>query len=373
MENPFIITGYIKPQYFCDRREEAKRIVTCVTNGGNLVLMAPRRIGKSKLIDFCLAQDEIKDKFITITIDILRTSSIQEFTYELGRAVFNRAAKRGEKMLRMVVQTLKSINTKFGYDPTTATPTFSLSLGDLTSPQYTLEEIFQCIEQAEQKCIIAIDEFQQISYYPEKNMEAILRTHIQNCSNANFIFSGSERHILDEMFTERARPFYNSAGTMSLDVIPLDKYTAFVKEMLANCGRNIQDDVVAYVYDLFGGNTYYIQKVFHDAFNATTEGSEVTMQTVQDVIDALLLDNDRKFSETLSMLSLPQKELLYAIAGDGEATQLTSSRFVKKHQLRSASSVQAAVKKLLENHIITRNGNSYKVDDQLMNLWLVKS
>lgn len=78
-----------------------------------------------------------------------------------------------------------------------------------------------------QKCIVAIDEFQQIGYYPEKNMEAVLRTYIQRCSNANFIFSGSERHLITEMFSEKARPFYNSADIMNLDVIPIDKYIEF--------------------------------------------------------------------------------------------------------------------------------------------------
>lgn len=120
--------------------------------------------------------------FITISIDILRTSSIHEFTFELGKAVFEQAAHRGAKMLKMVVNTLKSINGCFGYDPVSNTPTFNLSLGDISNPLYTLDEIFSCLEQAEKKCIIAIDEFQQICYYPEKNMEAILRTHIQNAA-----------------------------------------------------------------------------------------------------------------------------------------------------------------------------------------------
>lgn len=370
MENPFIVTGKVKPEFFCDRREESKRIVSCLTGGENMVLMAPRRIGKSKLIDFCWNQNAIKDHYLTITIDILRTSSIQEFTYALGKAVFEKAAHRSERMLRMVVKTLKSINGNFGYDPINNTPTFSLSLGDLTSPQYTLEEIFKCLEQADMPCLVAIDEFQQICYYPEKNMEAVLRTHIQNCNNAHFIFSGSERHLIDEMFTNRARPFYNSADIMNLSAIPLDKYTPFVHELLDRYNKSTNDEVVSHVYELFKGNTYYMQKVFHGAFNSTAEGHAVTMETVDQVINSLLLDSDRKFSETLSRLTLPQKELLYAIADEGTARQMTSSKFIKKHQLRSASSVQAAVKKLLEYHIVSREQDSYYVDDELMQLWL---
>lgn len=149
MENPFIITGYIKPEYFCGREKEAERIISKVTSGENMVVMAARRVGKSKLIDFCMDSPAIKDHFICISIDILRTSSIHEFAFELGKAVFDLAARRGTKMLRMVVNTLKSINGCFGYDPISNTPTFNLSLGDISNPLYTLDEIFGCLEQAD--------------------------------------------------------------------------------------------------------------------------------------------------------------------------------------------------------------------------------
>lgn len=372
MENPFIITGHIKPEYFCDRKLEAKRLITKVTSGENLVLMAARRVGKSKLIDFCLESPTIKNDFITISIDILRTSSINEFTYILGKAVFEQAARRSAKTLKTVVNTLKSINGNFGYDPISNTPTFSLSLGDISNPLYTLEEIFSCIELADKKCIIAIDEFQQIAYYPEKNMEAILRTHIQKCSNANFIFSGSEHHLITQMFSEKARPFSNSADIMNLDVIPLDKYTEFAVELFEQFGKFVDEEAISQVYQTFLGNTYYIQKVMHEAFSQTAHGCGADTIMTESIIHSMILDNDYKFSEILSRLTLPQKELLYAIAKEGIAKQITSAAFIKKHNLRSASSVQSAIKKLLELHLVTNSQATYYVEDQLMRLWLKK-
>lgn len=370
MENPFIITGKIKPEYFCDRQQEAERIISKVTNGENLVLMAARRVGKSKLIDFCLDKPAIKDRFIGISIDILRTSSINEFTFELGKAVFEQAARRGTKMLKMVVNTLKTINGCFGYDPISNTPTFSLSLGDISNPIYTLEEIFSCLEKADKKCIVAIDEFQQIGYYPEKNMEAILRTYIQQCNNANFIFSGSERHLISKMFSEKAHPFYNSADMMYLEVIPLDKYTEFCERLFHKFGKDISKEAIAKVYEIFEGNTYYMQKAVHEAFNQTDVANEANVEMMENIIQSMVLDNDHKFGELLSRLTLPQKELLYAIAKDGIAKQLTSTAFIKKHNLRSASSVQSALKKLLEFHLVSTSQATYYIDDQLMKLWL---
>lgn len=370
MENPFVVTGRIKPAYFCDRREEAARLIRCITSGENVVLMAPRRVGKSKLIDFCMEDPQVKDRYNVIAIDILRTSSIQELTYELGKAVFQQAASRGQRVLKQVVNTLKSINGCFGYDPVSGLPTFSVSLGDIVNPQYTLEEIFSCLEQADRPNIVVIDEFQQICYYPEKNMEAILRSHIQQCGNAHFVFSGSERHLINAMFSEKAHPFYNSADVMNLGLIPADKYAEFVRLQFKSFGRSLDEQAPGYVYQTFKGNTYYNQKVFHEAFNLTPEGGALTLDVVKDIIQTMILDADRKYSEMLSRLTLPQKELLYAIARDGEAERLTSGKFLKRHNLRSASSVQSATKKLVEHHFISRSQNFYYVEDQLMELWL---
>lgn len=206
--------------------------------------------------------------------------------------------------------------------------------------------------------------------YPEKNMEAILRTYIQKCSNANFIFSGSERHLITEMFSDRARPFYNSADIMSLDVIPLDKYTEFAVGLFHQFGKDVDADAVALAYQTFDGNTYYMQKVMHEAFNQTDQGSKADGVMIEAIIHSLVLDNDRKFSEILSWLTLPQKELMYAIAKDVIAKQITSAAFVRKHKLRSASSVQSAIRKLMEYHLVSTSQGTYYIDDQLMGVWL---
>ena len=131
-------------------------------------------------------------------------------------------------MTQLFMQTLKSISGKFGFDPLSNTPTFSLELGDIDRPEYTLDEIFVYLAKADKPCIIAIDEFQQIAKYPEKNIEALLRTHIQKISNCHFIFAGSERHMMQNMFVSASRPFYHSADILELSAIPDEKYIPFI-------------------------------------------------------------------------------------------------------------------------------------------------
>lgn len=368
--NPFIVTGKIEPEYFCDRVTESARLVKSVTNGNNMVIISPRRMGKTGLIQFCYDKPEIADEYYTFFIDILHTSSLREFTYLLGREIYETLLPRSRKMASLFIQTIKSISGKFGFDPITGMPTFNVELGDIDRPEYTLDEIFQYLAHADKPCIVAIDEFQQIAKYPEKNIEAQLRTHIQKLRNCNFIFAGSERHMMQEMFTSAVRPFYHSADMLELKAIVPKIYIPFIAGHFEKRNRRIAPADVERVYNLFKGHTYYVQKTFNEAFADTPEGEECTLETLRAAIDNMVASNDTIFREILSNIPEKQKELLYAIAKEGEAERITSAAFIKRHSLASASSVQSAMKKLLEKDIITEINKVFSVTDKLFAMWM---
>lgn len=368
--NPFIVTGKIEPEYFCDRVMESARLVKSVTNGNNMVIISPRRMGKTGLIQFCYDKPEIAGEYYTFFIDILHTSSLREFTYLLGREIYETLLPRSRKMANLFIQTIKSISGKFGFDPITGMPTFNVELGDIDRPEYTLDEIFQYLARADKPCIVAIDEFQQIAKYPEKNIEAQLRTHIQKLRNCNFIFAGSERHMMQEMFTSAARPFYHSADMLELKAIVPKIYIPFIAGHFEKRNRRIASDDIERVYNLFKGHTYYVQKTFNEAFADTPEGEECTLETIRAAIDNMVASNDTIFREILSNIPEKQKELLYAIAKEGEAERITSAVFIKRHSLTSASSVQSAMKKLLEKDIITEINKVFSVTDKLFAMWM---
>lgn len=370
--NPFIVTGKIEPPYFCDRVVESARLVKSITNGNNMVIISPRRMGKTGLIQFCYEKPELREEYYTFFIDILHTSSLREFTYLLGREIYETLLPRSRKMANLFIQTIKSINGKFGFDPITNLPTFNVELGDIDRPEYTLDEIFRYIASADKPCIVAIDEFQQVAKYPEKNIEALLRTHIQKIQNSHFIFAGSERHMMQEMFLSASRPFYHSADILELKAIAPEIYIPFIVGHFESRNRHIEAENVEKVYNLFKGHTYYIQKTFNEAFADTPEGSECTSETIRTALDTMVASNDTIFREILSNIPEKQKELLYAIAKEGEAERITSSAFIKRHKLTSASSVQSAIKKLLEKDIITEINKVFSVTDKLFAIWINK-
>lgn len=368
--NPFIVTGKIEPEYFCDRITESAKFIKSVINGNNLVIISPRRMGKTGLIQFCYDNHEIINEYYTFFIDILHTSSLREFTYLLGREIYETLLPKNRKMSDLFIRTLKSISGKFGFDPITGTPTFNVELGDIDRPEYTLDEIFQYLADADKPCIVAIDEFQQIAKYPEKNIEALLRTHIQKLRNCNFIFAGSERHMMQEMFTSAARPFYHSADILELKAIAPEIYIPFIVGHFEKRNRQISAENVGKVYNLFKGHTYYIQKTFNEAFADTPDGEECTLEIIRSAIDNMISSNDTIFREILSNIPEKQKEVLYAIAKEDQAERITSTYFIKRHSLSSASSVQSAVKKLLEKDTITEINKVYSVTDKLFAMWI---
>lgn len=368
--NPFVISSIIPPQFFCDRERETERIVRLLLNGNNLVLISPRRLGKSGLIHHCFQLPQIKDTFTTIFVDILQTTSLREFTFLLGKAVYGALMPKGKRFVSNFIDTLKSLTGKFSYDPVSGAPSFSIQIGDISRPEFTLEEIFQFLENYNSKCIVAIDEFQQITDYPEKNVEAVLRTYIQQLSNCNFIFAGSKQHIINEMFISHARPFYLSSSIMHLDPIPEDVYVAFVERIFKEHNKNVVSETIREVYHKFEGNTFYMQSVFNEAYAITNPGHTCDTETVELALSDIINFNAGTYRELLSGISLRQKELLLSILKNEPAEAITSSAFIKANSLFSASSVQAAARKLSDLNILVKNANAYYISDRFFALWL---
>ena len=368
--NPFVVTGKIPPQYFCDRVEESKQLEKALCNQMNVVLTSSRRMGKTSLVDFVFDSPAIKDNYITISIDILHTTTFREFILAFGTAVFDCVATRSEKWRKQFVTFLKSLSASFGYDAASNLPTFDIKIGDVQQPEYTLQEIFKYLESIDKRCLIVIDEFQQITYYPEKNVEALMRTHIQKLSNSNFVFSGSQRRLMEEMFFSSKRPFYQSAKSIRLEPIDKDIYMDFAIKNFKESGKKIEKEAFSHIYDTFQGVTLYIQRILKNAYAETQKGETCDVETVKRLIGEYIDENDSRLREQLAFITETQKELLYAVHEARQASGITSMAFTKKYRLRSPSSSQSAALKLLEYDMITRKEKFYSISDPLLSLWL---
>lgn len=370
IHNPFIIRGYIPDECFCDRVSETQRLAKSLMNGNDVVLFSPRRMGKTGLITHVFEREEIKRPYYTFFVDILHTTSLREFTFFLGKEVFRALQPAGKKVLDKLVSALKSLQGKITYDSVTGQPSFGVSLGDIQRPEFTLEEIFNYLDNAGKPCLVAIDEFQQINEYEDGNVEALLRGHIQKMKNCHFVFAGSKRSIMSAMFQSPARPFYKNADPLELKALDKDIYSDFVGKMFNEYGKRIAKAVVEYVYDLFEGYTYYMQRVFNEAFASIDRGEECSIEVIRMSIDNILLMNEVQFAELMSSLTENQKRVLSAIANEAHVRNVNTSAFINRYQLSTASVVNAAIRKLLKEDIITVDLKEYSIPDKFLWLWV---
>lgn len=366
--NPFITNGYVSPVYFCDRRQETETLMRYVANGNNIALISPRRLGKTGLIEHCFHQQAIADDYHTFLIDIYATKNLQELVFELGKSILNTLKSQGRKTWDFFLQCLSSLRTGISFD-FSGTPVWNLEMGDVKMPAVTLDEIFRYLSHADRPCIVAIDEFQVIAKYPEKNVEALLRTHIQHCPNATFIYAGSQRRMMGEIFTSPSRPFYQSTAVMGLNPIDLQNYTGFIRHHFNANGKGITDETIEAVYRRFEGITWYIQFMANSLYAMTAPGETCTPDKVDIALSDILSQLNFTYSSLLFQLPPKQKEVLMAICKEGKAREITSSRFLKTYKL-TASSVQGAIKGLLDKDFITSELGEYSVYDKFFEEWL---
>ena len=373
MDNPFVTKGYAGPDYFCDRIKETQQIVELTTNGNNMALISPRRMGKTGLIQHYFQQKEIKDRYYTFHIDIYATNSLRDFVNVFGKAVLDELKPKGKAVWEKFLTAIKSLRSEISFDINN-TPTWSLGLGDIENPTITLDEIFQYLNHADKPCLVAIDEFQQITYYSDaSNIEASLRTHIQRCINATFLFSGSKRHLMGEIFTSPSRPFYQSVIVMNLKPIAMEKYIEFARRQFEKYDKAIDNEVVAEVYQRFDAVTSCIQRTLNVLFLKTLPNTKCSLEMVDDAVNYILDLFSESYTDLLDRLPEKQREVLIAIAKEGKAKGITGQVFIRKYHLQSPSAVIAAVRALLDKDFITQNNATYSVYDPFFALWLNKN
>ena len=369
--NPFITRGYVAPEYFCDREMETKMLTQYLTNGNNVVLSAPRRIGKTGLIQHVFNQPSIAKEYYTFFVDIYPTKNYTEFVSTLGKSILHTLKPIGKSAWDRFLSIVKSLRPNITYDAS-GTPSLGISVDLSNHAPGTLEEIFSYLAQADRPCIIAIDEFQTICNYPQKNIEAELRTFIHHCPNAQFVFAGSRRHLLGEMFSDSRRPFYQSCASMELSAIPLDKYIPFAKHHFEQAGKQIEPETITSIYQRYDGITWYMQFILNTLYSCTNSGETCLPGDVDQAVRLILSQLDYNYRNTIFYLPSRQKEVLLAICNEGIAENITSRPFMTRHHL-TASTIQGALRGLLEKDLVTEEFGKYQVYDRFLAEWIQRN
>ena len=366
--NPFLISGYHSPLYFCDRERETDAILNALSNGRNITLIAPRRMGKTGLIHHAFHRlNEEQPQTVTLYMDIFSTQNLGDFVRLLAGTVLGQLDSVPQKALNRIGRFIRSCRPVVLFDEITGMPKVSVDVA-AKDEDATLREIFDYLASAESRCCIAIDEFQQIAEYPEKGVEALLRSYIQFLPNVNFIFAGSKQHVMQEMFMSSKRPFYQSTQLLMLGAVEIERYCHFAQSFFGNRNRTLPSEIFDFIYTEFEGHTWYIQNILNRVYGYDT--AEVDRELVEYAVSQIIAESEYLYADLLKAYSAGNVRLLKAIAREGCVKEILSGEFIARHRLKASSSVSSSLKKLIDNELIYKTDNGYIIYDRFMGEWL---
>ena len=368
LQNPFVLAEYAGPEYFCDRTEETEELIANLRNGRNTTLISPRRIGKTGLIRNAFYHIRQTEKnAICIYIDIFSTKNQHDFVQLLGTALTQYVFSYEEQALRRLLQFFGSWRPVFSADPVTGMPTVSVSI-EASQTEITLKTIFDYLKQSRRNIYIAIDEFQQITYYPEAGTEALLRSYIQFAPNVHFIFSGSRQHLMAQIFNSPDRPFYQSTTGMGLYPLHEEIYYDFAQRFFEAKKGSLSKEVFHTIYTRFDGITANIQQILNRLYeqDKTINSERQFTEAIQHIINR----SSMQYEGLLLFLTDNQLALLKAIAKADRVKSPQSGEFIRRYELPSASSVKTALTVLVDKDLVYQNTDGYIVYDRFFALWL---
>lgn len=369
-ENPFLLIGYQGEKYFCNRLTETDLLKNYLLNGQHVTLFALRRLGKTGLIHHVFQYLE-KENTRCIYVDILATTNLQDLINQLASVIYQQFPP--EKTTgKKIWDALKLFRPVLSFDEINGIPELSLTVENPAQQQKTLAQLFQLLDEQQTKFVIAFDEFQQILSYPEKNIEALLRTIIQNLKNTTLLYCGSNQTLMHELFNSAKRPFFASCVNMHLGFIERSIYHDFIASHFTNGKQKIEPEAIEYILDWTLIHTYYTQYFCH--FVYSKQFPNITISDVKKLAHELLSLQENTFFQYRNLLPAAQWKLLIAIAKEEAVTQILSGTFIKKHNLISASSVQRSLTALLEKELIYFNSSEekpiYQVYDKFLMRWM---
>lgn len=366
-QNPFIISGYISPEYFCNREEETARLLNAIKNGRHVTLFSPRRMGKTGLIRHLFYHAERKKDFIPVYVDIMATTCLREFSEMFGKAVLS-ALGKNEAVMKKILKRLSALRLKLTIDQLTGEPALSLDVNNVREAEQSLETIFRYLADQPHRIAIAIDEFQQITNYPEKNLEAILRTHLQTVNNVCIIFSGSRKHILTEIFSTPDRPFYNITEMMEISAILPEIYRTFISEKFRKGSISISGLALDRLVEITRLHTFYVQYFCNRLYS---EYKKIETDTVNKALVSIVRENEPVYANYLNLLTSMQYRVLKAIAQNDGIENPTSKEFLSKYELGAASSVNQAIKSLSDKEFVFLSKDKYRLNDVFLAQWII--
>ncbi len=369
MKKAFVYGVAVEGENFTDRAEETRRLKRDFENGQNVVLISPRRMGKTSLVRRVMSQVDT-NKIAVVHLDIYDCRTEYEFYNKLATAVLKQVSGKGELMLRNIKEFLTRLTPRvsFGIDPANE---MSVSLG-IAPEDYSPEEILQLPEKMAHKIgkhiVVCIDEFQQIGNFPDSlEVQKRIRGVWQLQEEVSYCLYGSKKHMLTNLFQNKRMPFYQFGDIRFLQPIALEDWIPFIRGKFEENGLSISDEQITRICETVEYQSSYVQQL---AWNVMLCCDKVVEEaTMEEALADLIGQNSILFLQQTEGLSSYQMNFLKALAA-GETGDFTSAAILKKYNLGTKSNISRLTDTLIKKELIEKTGRTVTIADPVFRLWM---
>lgn len=369
IERPFVYGVPVSGDNFTDRVKESRRLKVNFENGLNVILISPRRMGKTSLVK--KVQQEVDKKTVhTVYVDIYNCRSEYDFYNKFAAALLKQTSSKMEMALENIKRFLVRLTPKISFSPDPTTD-YSISL-DITPKEYKPEEILNLPEVLAQHIgkhiVVCIDEFQQVGDWPDSlNVQKSMRGVWQHQRHASYCLFGSRQHMMTNLFQNKRMPFYQFGELNFLQPIPTADWIPFIQQKFLERGRLIDERYVTQICDMVQNQSSYVQQLAWNVMLGTEK--EVTDMELEQGVEDLLMQCTPLFVEQTGTLTTFQMNFLRAIMA-GQHSGFASQEILKKYQLGTKSNVSKMQKSLIEKDFLELRQDGLHLSDPVLQLWL---
>lgn len=371
MKKVFVYGIAVEGENFTDRIEETKRLKRDFENGQNVVLISPRRMGKTSLVRRVISQIDT-DNVAVVHLDIYDCRTEYEFYNKLATALLKQTSGKGDLMLRNIKEFLTRLTPKisFGVDPANE---MSVSLG-IAPEDYSPEEILQLPEKIAHKIgkhlVVCIDEFQQIGNFPNTlEVQKRVRGVWQLQQDVSYCLYGSKKHMLTKLFQSKRMPFYQFGDIQFLQPIALSDWIPFIRGKFDGNRQSISDEQITRICETVKYQSSYVQQLSWEVMLCS--GDVVSDTAIDEAVNNMIDQNSALFLQQTEGLSSYQMNFLKALAV-GETGDFTSTAMLKKYNLGSKSNISRLQDTLIKKELIEKVGRTVTIADPVFRLWMLR-
>lgn len=368
MEKAFVYGMSVGGSNFTDRIEETKRIKLDFENGVNVILISPRRMGKTSLIKKVIS--EVDNPMIKIVyMDIYDCRSEYDFYNRFAETIMRSTGNHAEQVIENIKRFLVRVSPKLSFSPEPNSE-FSVSLG-ITPKNYSPEEILNLPERIAQeqgvRMVVCIDEFQQIGEFTDSlTIQKRLRGAWQHHQNVSYCFFGSKKHLMENIFQSRRMPFYQFGEMIYLKCILTEYWVPFICSRFEKYGKKISEAYAGRICQVVKNYSSYVQQL---AWNVMAETEkEVNEESFEEGLKALLEQSSGLFIQQTEGLTTYQLNFIRLLC-QGIHAGFTTLAVSETYPLGSKSNIDRIKKSLVGKEIITIEKEGIFLADSVFELW----